>query len=170
MAKKSKPVTTGPRYSVRVVRTVTQCIDVVVAAPDEEQAKELALSIARNPRSSGMFKINDMPCDGWGLHINDGDVEEVSNTTPLTRVQPAVPPPDPVATNEAATTPTARASQYHQIITEATGVTDPSMLEQIEDTMRHVIFHSTLDWQTRDELKDAAKEAVEVLKIVEGTT
>ena len=48
---------------------------------------------------------------------------------------------------------------YRTIITEATGVTDPAMLKRIEDYMRDVIFHSTLDWQTRAQLKRAAKTA-----------
>ena len=30
--------------------------------------------------------------------------------------------------------------------------------------MRNVIFHSTLDWQTREELEDAARLAVEILR------
>lgn len=54
-------------------------------------------------------------------------------------------------------------SCYHRTITEATGISDPATLEEIEDCMRHDIFHSTLDWQTRDQLKDAARLAVEVL-------
>ena len=104
MAKKGKqvtPATQGPRYQVRVVRTVTQCIDVVVSATDDKQAEELAMQIARNPRSNGMFKINHIPHDGWDLHINDGDVEEVSGSTPLTRVQPAALPPVPAGTGAA---------------------------------------------------------------------
>lgn len=53
---------------------------------------------------------------------------------------------------------------YHQVISEATGYTDPEALETIEDCMHHTIFHSTLDWQTREQLEDAARESVLVLK------
>lgn len=53
---------------------------------------------------------------------------------------------------------------YHQVISEATGYTDSEALEAIEDCMRHTIFHSTLDWQTREQLEDAARESVLVLK------
>jgi hypothetical protein len=52
---------------------------------------------------------------------------------------------------------------YQDTITEATGETDPTRLAEIEDVMRHTIFHSTLDWQTKEELIDAAQLAVEVL-------
>ncbi|SKB62909.1 hypothetical protein [Sphingopyxis flava] len=55
-------------------------------------------------------------------------------------------------------------SQYTQTISEATGVADPELLAEIEDVMRHVIFHSTLDWQTREQLSQAAREALEVIK------
>ena len=59
---------------------------------------------------------------------------------------------------------------YTDIISQATGVTDSDDLAVIEDIMRHDIFHSTLDWQTREQLSDAAIEANEVLKLakVEG--
>lgn len=55
-------------------------------------------------------------------------------------------------------------SFYHQAITEATGVTLFADLEEIEDIMRHCIFHSTLDWKTRAQLRKAAKEAWEVVQ------
>ena len=48
----------------------------------------------------------------------------------------------------------------------ATGETAPTRLEEIEDIMRHSIFHSTLDWQTKEELSDAAQLAVEVLNVL----
>ena len=55
---------------------------------------------------------------------------------------------------------------YHQVINEATGVTDHNDLEAIEDSMRHDIFHSTLDWQTRAVLKRGAREAWEIVQIM----
>lgn len=55
---------------------------------------------------------------------------------------------------------------YHEIITEATGITDINELAEIEDCMRHTIFHSTLDWQTRAQLKQAARESVTILEEV----
>jgi hypothetical protein len=54
-------------------------------------------------------------------------------------------------------------SRYRELIIEATGCT-AKQAAQIEDVMRNVIFHSTLDWQTRDELQDAARLAFEVIK------
>lgn len=55
---------------------------------------------------------------------------------------------------------------YQQSISKATGVTDTADLEEIEDTMRHIIFHSTLDWQTRDQFDQGAREAWEVVQIM----
>lgn len=55
---------------------------------------------------------------------------------------------------------------YEKIISEATGVTNPADLAEIEDTMRHVIFHSTLDWQTRAQLQRAAREAWEIVQLL----
>lgn len=54
-------------------------------------------------------------------------------------------------------------SLYSGIISRATGRTDQGELAKIEDTMRHVIFHSTLDWQTAAELTCGAIEAEAVL-------
>lgn len=48
---------------------------------------------------------------------------------------------------------------YQTIISKATSVTDPAMLHRIEDYMRNVIFHSTLDWQSAAQLKRAARTA-----------
>lgn len=55
---------------------------------------------------------------------------------------------------------------YEKIINEATGITDRADIAEIEDTMRHVIFHSTLDWQTRAQLAKGAREAWEVVQIM----
>lgn len=52
---------------------------------------------------------------------------------------------------------------YHDIISLATGIVERDTLEKLEDIMRNVIFHSTLDWQTKDQLMDAAKEALAML-------
>jgi hypothetical protein len=48
---------------------------------------------------------------------------------------------------------------YAALIAEATGVTDPADLREIEDVMRHDVFHSTLDWQSRDVFIAGAVEA-----------
>ena len=55
---------------------------------------------------------------------------------------------------------------YALTISEATGVTDPAELASIEEVMRQDIFHSTLDWQTKAQLQEAAREAVEMLVIL----
>jgi len=52
---------------------------------------------------------------------------------------------------------------YSVIISESTGETDKKRLDQIEDIMRHTIFHSTLDWQTAEELGKAAREANQLI-------
>lgn len=55
---------------------------------------------------------------------------------------------------------------YARTISEATGVTDPADLADIEDSMRNDIFHSTLDWQTRDQLAAAAREAWDLVRLL----
>jgi hypothetical protein len=55
---------------------------------------------------------------------------------------------------------------YQGLIQEATGVNDRKLIERIEDTMRHVIFHSTLDWQTREQLMQGAREALQIITLV----
>ena len=59
-----------------------------------------------------------------------------------------------------------RLTGYQALIQEATGVTDREHIERIEDTMRHVIFHSTLNWQTREQLIQGAREALQIITLV----
>lgn len=55
---------------------------------------------------------------------------------------------------------------YSDIIKETTGCDDDEA-ERIEDFMRDVIFHSTLDWQTREQLIEAARLAQQTLRFQE---
>lgn len=55
---------------------------------------------------------------------------------------------------------------YEVLIQEATGVTELDHIERIEDTMRNVIFHSTLDWQTQEQLEQGAREALQIITLV----
>jgi hypothetical protein len=55
---------------------------------------------------------------------------------------------------------------YAKSISEATGVTDPGDLADIEDSMRHEIFHSTLDWQTKAQFNRGAREAWEIVQML----
>jgi hypothetical protein len=50
----------------------------------------------------------------------------------------------------------------HQLIQTATGAKSGDFA-QIENIMRDEIFHSTLDWQTREQLSDAARQAYAIL-------
>ena len=54
-------------------------------------------------------------------------------------------------------------SHYSKLITEATGETNPQRVADIEESMRHDVFHSTLDWQAKDHLRWGAMEAVKIL-------
>lgn len=49
-------------------------------------------------------------------------------------------------------------SFYSELIIKATGCIESDAAE-IEEYMRDIIFHSTLDWQTRKQLEEAAKTA-----------
>jgi len=57
---------------------------------------------------------------------------------------------------------------YTKIITAATGEADPAKIARMEDYMRNVIFHSTLDWQTAAQLKRAAKTAARELPMLDA--
>lgn len=56
---------------------------------------------------------------------------------------------------------------WKRLIQEATECPD-SDVEAVEDMMREVVYKSTLDWQTRDELLDAARIAYGVLRHERG--
>jgi len=58
---------------------------------------------------------------------------------------------------------------YRRLIVEATGC-NPNEAAEIEDVMRDVVFHSTLDWQTRDQLIEAARLAYSVCRDRKGGT
>lgn len=59
------------------------------------------------------------------------------------------------------------ASGYTEIILKSKGCSLPDAC-RIEEIMRDVIFHSTLDWQTREELEAAAKTAYAVLQEIDA--
>lgn len=48
---------------------------------------------------------------------------------------------------------------YLKSISEATGVTNVADLNEIEDYMRNVYFHSTLDWQSEAQFNKGARES-----------
>ena len=52
---------------------------------------------------------------------------------------------------------------YQDLIIKATGA-NVKDAGYVEDIMREDIFHSTLDWQSREQFLRAAREAVEMLK------
>ena len=54
-------------------------------------------------------------------------------------------------------------SFYLQLIMETLGCTE-EYARAIEEIMRQDIFHSTLDWQTREQLQEAAREAQLILQ------
>jgi hypothetical protein len=56
-----------------------------------------------------------------------------------------------------------RMNPLRHLIQRATGA-PVSDLALVENIMRDDIFHSTLDWQTREQLTDAARQAFAMLK------
>jgi hypothetical protein len=48
---------------------------------------------------------------------------------------------------------------YAASISRATGVADPADLAEIEETMRHDVFHSTLDWIAPADFARGARDA-----------
>jgi hypothetical protein len=55
---------------------------------------------------------------------------------------------------------------YEKVIAQATGLTDINQIREVESYMRHIIFHSTLNWQTQEQLETAAVEAAEDLEFI----
>ena len=56
-----------------------------------------------------------------------------------------------------------KASPYAALIAAATGAPE-SKLGLLERLMREEIFHSTLDWQSADQLADGARQAYELYR------
>jgi hypothetical protein len=56
-------------------------------------------------------------------------------------------------------------SFYSRLINEFTGIEDHKDLLRIEEFMRNSIFHSTLDWQTKEQLNEGARKAVIFLRL-----
>ena len=54
-------------------------------------------------------------------------------------------------------------STYQQLIRRVTKCSAAEAI-QVEDLMRNVVFHATLDWQTREELEKAARMALIVVR------
>jgi hypothetical protein len=52
---------------------------------------------------------------------------------------------------------------YRELIIAATGCTTEEAAE-IEDVMRNIVFHSTLDWQTSEEFVNGARLAQSVVR------
>lgn len=52
---------------------------------------------------------------------------------------------------------------YSALIAKATGLSDPVRIDMVENYMRHIYFHSTLNWQELEVLEKAAKESAEDL-------
>ncbi len=55
------------------------------------------------------------------------------------------------------------ATGYEHVILYSTGCL-PSEVGVIEEIMRGVVFHSALDWQTREELEQGARTAYAVFQ------
>jgi hypothetical protein len=52
---------------------------------------------------------------------------------------------------------------YGRMIIEATGCS-ATEVDAIEEIMRDIVFHSTLDWQTPEELKQGARTAYAIFQ------
>jgi hypothetical protein len=55
---------------------------------------------------------------------------------------------------------------YASLIAEATGLIDPKRIDMVEQYMRHVYFHSTLNWQEMETLYKAARESEQDLELL----
>jgi hypothetical protein len=55
---------------------------------------------------------------------------------------------------------------YQRMIAKATGIDDVKKVDMIEQYMRQIYFHSTLSWQTQEELNTAAIESAAELQAI----
>lgn len=56
---------------------------------------------------------------------------------------------------------------YQQMIAKATGIDNVKKVDMIEQYMRQIYFHSTLSWQTKEELNTAALESAAELQAID---
>lgn len=56
--------------------------------------------------------------------------------------------------------PKSQAALIREVLPKVTN----KQIEQIDEIMRFDIFHSTLDWQTKEQIQDAAKVAFQVMQ------
>lgn len=52
---------------------------------------------------------------------------------------------------------------YQRMIANATGIDNVDKVNMIEQYMRQIYFHSTLSWQTQEQLDIAARECAQEL-------
>jgi len=57
-------------------------------------------------------------------------------------------------------------SYYQKRISELLPGATAEQCREVEDIMRHDIFHSTLDWQTREQFAEGARQAWYLLTVV----
>lgn len=66
------------KFSVRVIRTVTQFVDLIVTASTPDCAESTAITMAKSGDVDHLFQENERPYENWDLHVND-DVEQVGD-------------------------------------------------------------------------------------------
>jgi hypothetical protein len=76
------------KFRVRVIREVTQFVDLVVDASDASGASSLAEEEVRGGRADHLCSLNERPFDGWDVYVNREDVEPADEDVPVTVLAP----------------------------------------------------------------------------------
>ena len=146
------------KFSVRVIRTVTQFVDLIVTASKPDRAESKAITMAKSGHVDHLFQMNDRPYDGWDLHVNDGDVEQVDDA-----VEETLANRDPTVADRAQRIE-ALAKVYEQltgnVIEEGRKVFVSAMLADIRHwcDLYQVDFHGACDLSYEHYLDERAQE------------
>lgn len=108
------------KFRVRVIREVTQFVDLVVDASDASGASSLAEEAVRGGRADHLCSLNERPFDGWDVYVNREDVEPADEDVPVTVLAPeSVDDSDSPSSVDRATRIEALAKMYESLTGES---------------------------------------------------
>lgn len=146
------------KFSVRVIRSVTQFVDLVVAASKPSLAEGKAISIVQSGQVNHLFQMNEQPHYGWDHHVDDSCVQGVGDEVPETLVSR-----DPTLADRAQRIE-ALATMYEQLtgneIEEGHKVFLAAMLADVRHwcDSNQVDFHGACDLSYQHYLDERAQE------------
>lgn len=160
------------KFRVRVIREVTQFVDLVVDAPDAACASSMAQDAVHAGQADHLFLFNDRPYDGWDVHVNREDVEPADEDELITVLAQesadATGVPSPV---DRATRIEALAKVYESLTGESLLDGRKLLLASLIADARHwcdvhsVDFHAVSDLSYAHYLEERQSESLELRPI-----